>query len=67
MAGSFLSHLDLALLPDSLPALDAVVFYPCWRMRQLADGFLSMAFVWVTWNHPELKEIAVLNLSFVCG
>lgn len=36
-------------------------------MRQLADGFLSMVFVWVTWHHPELKEIALLNLSHVYG
>lgn len=41
-------------------------FYPCWRIRQLADGLQCMVFVWVTWHRPECKEIAVLILSHVC-
>lgn len=63
MADSFLSHLDLALLRASL---GCCCFYPCWRIRQLADGLQCMALACVTWHHPELKEIAVLIPSFVC-
>lgn len=51
MAGSFLSHLDLALLLASLPAWDAVVFYPCWSIRQLADGLHGyLALSWILRN-----------------
>lgn len=50
MAGSFLSHLDLALLPDSLPALDAVVFIHAGEW----DSLLMAFWVWCLYGLPGI-------------
>lgn len=50
MAGSFLSHLDLALLPDSLPALDAVVFIHAGEWHSLLMAF----WVWCLYELPRI-------------
>lgn len=50
MAGSFLSHLDLALLPDSLPALDAVVFIHAGEWHSLLMAFWK----WCLYELPRI-------------
>lgn len=50
MADSFLSHLDLALLPDSLPAWDAVVFIHAGE----ADSLLIACSVWCLYGLPGI-------------
>ena len=50
MAGSFLSHLDLALLPDSLPAWDAVVFIHAGE----SDSLLMACSVWCSYGLPGI-------------
>lgn len=50
MAGSFLSLLDLALLPDSLPAWDAVVFIHAGE----SDSLLMACSVWCLYGLPGI-------------
>lgn len=50
MAGSFLSHLDLALLPDNLPARDAVVFIHAGE----SDSLLMACNVWCLYGLPGI-------------
>lgn len=50
MAGFFLSCLDLAFLPDSLPALDAVVFIHAGEW----DSLLMAFWVWCLYGLPGI-------------